>query len=256
MGISADASCNVSQGGENIGTQILTKLTTPDFLYGAATGAGLVLIIVIIVYIIYCCVKKRKEKKTPTSTADLGYGLTERVTPEDHAKAEEATQPLCVNDTESNSNDNLDDYLTPVEVQVRTQPSNQSPHEQEANGNGKNEPVYASPITKETSPPSNSTVVKSNTVDTEGDNNGDDNDNEDSTPFDKGCVPTPHNSDRKRYQSLKRIYENCTKPRHYMNLKLLKSKTDHQNGAQAESSNTSAARRTSPAYVNVPKKQP
>lgn len=238
---------------------------TRTFLYGAAVGAALLLFLIIILLMVYCClIRKRGEKKTlnERATVDLENGLSEKFRPINRENPEEATQPLCSDDEETPPDENEDDYLTPVEDQTGTPVLSQNQCKKSADQSTSKEPVYANAndVKEENIPLSNTTTIEGAAADIKKNNDADEKDREDSTPFDK--VEVRHNSAANRYQDLKRIYENCTKGRIYMNLHGKKDKKHDQSGAAKTELSTDssqgdskscdlAARKSSAAYINV-----
>ena len=241
---------------------------TPAFLYGAAAGAALLILLVTIILVAYCFLIRKRGKKKKTlndgrTTVDLEYGLSEKVHTIKHENPEEAAQPLCSDEDESHPEENEEDYLTPVEDQTGTPILSQSQCETAANQNTHKEPVYANAnvaVKKEKVPLSNATTIGGSAADIKKDDDADDKDKEDSTPFDK--LEGRHNSAATRYQDLKRIYENCTKGRIYTNLHGKKGKKQDQSGSAKTASSTdssqgdtkscdSTARKPSAAYVNM-----
>ena len=239
-------------------------LFTPIFLYGVAVGAGLLFFLVIILLVVYYCLTRKQQKKetlNERATVDLEYGLSEKVLPINREKPEEATQPLCSDEEETHPEETEDDYLTPVEDQTGTPVLYQTdpPGKKAADQSTSKEPVYAS-ANDENIPLSNTTTIEGAAADMKKDNDADEKDREDSTPLDK--VEVRHNSAVNRYQDLKRIYENCTKGRIYMNLRGKKDKKHDQSGSEKTELSTdssqgdskscdSAARKPSAAYVNM-----
>jgi len=215
------------------------------FLYGAASGAGLLLFLVTVLWVVYCRVKKRRKSKTLNDRAgvEAEWGLTEKLV---SVTDQETTQPLRVDDEVVVVQDEIeeDEYVTPVAVQAETQPASQ--HNVAADETRTDGPVYAN--------------ADGRSADVEGENDSDDQDKEDSTPFQKGVVHY-QNSAKSRYQDLKRIYENCMDGKVYMNLReqnkgsnTLPIQDDKKNGVSTEKGST--ARPSSVAYVNLPKGRP
>ena len=229
------------------------------FLIGAFAGGGFVSIVIMIVFILCCGAKRQKTRnltdrlednkpKCAVTDADTLISLNN-----------ETTQPLCENDSNTDSNDSTSndvvvevqdnteesDYLTPVHSQ--TEIKIVFKHENGAKQKRNEAAIYARPLSKNsrllppllTPPPAN--VGEKN-----GENGAEEQATVPSTESEKSTFQT-RNSGKNRYQDLKYpTYENWAHNKGtYMSL----LKENDQNDSQSRTRVPSEV-----AYVNLPKK--
>ena len=228
-------------------------------IIGASAGGGFVLIVILIVSILCCCAKRQKTRNLTDRLEDNKPKCA--VTDADTLVSlnNEATQPLCENDSYADSNDSTrndvvvevednteeSDYLTPVDSQ--TEIKIVFKHENGANQKRNEAAIYARPLSKNsrllppllTPPPAN--VGEKN-----GENGAEEQATVPSTESEKSTFQT-RNSGKNRYQDLKYpTYENWAhKKGTYMSL----LKENDQNDNQSRTGVPSEV-----AYVNLPTK--
>ena len=228
-------------------------------IIGASAGGGFVLIVILIVSILCCCAKRQKTRNLTDRLEDNKpkCAVTDAITL--ISLNNETTQPLCENDSNADSNDSTSndvvvevednteesDYLTPVDSHTEIKVFFK--HENGANQERNEAPIYARPLSKNsrllppllTPPPAN--VGEKN-----GENGAEEQATVPSSESEKNTFQT-RNSGKNRYQDLKYpTYENWAHNKGtYMSL----LKENDQNDNQTRTGVPSEV-----AYVNLPKK--
>ena len=245
---------------ETTTTEHPTQMDMNQFLIGASAGGGFVLIVILIVSILCCCAKRRKTLRNLTDRLEDNKpkcAVTDAITL--ISLNNETTQPLCENDSNADSNDSTSndvvvevednteesDYLTPVDSHTEIKVFFK--HENGANQERNEAPIYARPLSKNsrllppllTPPPAN--VGEKN-----GENGAEEQATVPSTESEKNTFQT-RNSGKNRYQDLKYpTYENWAHNKGtYMSLLKENDQNDNQSRTRVPSE---------VAYVNLPKK--